>query len=257
MLFVSLVAHAQIGVKVVNDTKTQAMVAANAGAAAGSEKLYNDQADSTLNKRTKLLSKVMVRYMMKTAEKAAKENIGDVAAQGGAYVSLCSEVVKLTEAVEEFIKTAAKHPVAAFDYRKKAGGILLEAEEMVKRTIAVSMNGKLPNPFKYDPQKLAEGDMEGTKTLEEEESGKDDKKKNKDGANLLLADERIELCNQTIFELRHLRRAVRIATFKIDTKFRWSDLLKENFKYEYCWAMYMEAELNNTKRMIDRAPWKR
>ena len=117
------------------------------------------------------------------------------------------------------------------------------------------MNGKVPNPFNFDAESLAEGKIANAKTFEEEEMTKSPKDRKTDGPNLILADERIKICNQTIYGLRRLRRMVNIISFRLQCNYTWRDALAKTLGYEYYWAMGMAGEVKRTKNSIENAPW--
>lgn len=247
VLAVNTTAHAQG--RVVHDTKTAKMVGENMGAALAGENLYTAQVDSTEKKRTSLLSKVTIRNIMKSADMLSRKNLGNLTAEGAAYSTICREIKRLMESISKLGKNAAKNPAAFYYCSKQTAEVLLEAEGYVEQAIVIAMNAKVPNPFRY-----SEGDKKA-KTFEQDELKKSPKDRKTDELNLLHADDRIRICNQTIYGLRRLRRMVDVISFKLKCNYTWKDAMAKTLGYEYYWAMGMAYEVERTKNSIKNAPW--
>ena len=232
--------------KVVYDKKTTQQVISNTGVAESNEILYTAQIDSTRKNRQKLLSKVTVRNVMKSADMLSRQSLGNLKREGAAYKAVCVEVGKLMRSVNRLIDNAREHPEnAAFCYRKGAE-VVAEATGLVEQMVVIAMNGKVPNPFNTSIEDLLKGKITNTKAFD-----------TKDGTNLILADERIRICNNTFLGLRRLRRAVDIIAMKLNCHYTWRDLIRNSsLKYDYYWAMGMQSGLQQLKYSIDNPPWK-
>lgn len=232
--------------RVVYDKKTTQQVISNTGVAEGNEILYTAQIDSTRKNRQKLLSKVTVRNVMKSADMLSRQSLGNLKREGTAYKAVCVEVGKLMRAINRMIDNARKHPEnIAFCYRKGAE-VVAEATGLVEQMVVIAMNGKVPNPFNTSIEDLLQGKITDTAAFDKN-----------DGTNLILADERIRICNNTFLGIRRLRRAVDIIAFKLNCNYTWRDLIKSSsLKYDYYWAMGMQTGLNQVKYSIDNPPWK-
>lgn len=251
-LALNITAQAQ---RVVHDTKTMLMVGQNTGVAEGNEVLYHAQVDSTRKKRASLLSKVTVRNMMKSADMLSRKSLGNLTAEGAAYSAICHETSRLLKSINNLLGNAAEHSENMPYCYKQAAEVVMEAKGYVEQTIAIAMNGKVPNPFNFDAESLAEGKIANAKTFEEEEMTKSPKDRKTDGPNLILADERIKICNQTIYGLRRLRRMVNIISFRLQCNYTWRDAMAKTLGYKYYWAMGMAGEVKRTKNSIENAPW--
>lgn len=247
--------------RVVHDTKTAKMVGENMGAALAGENLYTAQVDSTEKKRTSLLSKVTIRNIMKSADMLSRKNLGNLTAEGAAYSTICREIKRLMESISKLGKNAAKKPAAFYYCSKQTAEVLLEAEGYVEQAIVIAMNAKVPNPFKDDADNKGQSFWGGgrpinkTTTFEQDELKKSPKDRKTDGLNLLHADDRIRICNQTIYGLRRLRRMVDVISFKLKCNYTWKDAMAKTLGYEYYWAMGMAYEVERTKNSIKNAPW--
>lgn len=232
--------------KVVYDKETTKQVISNTGVAEGNEILYTAQVDSTRNNRQKLLSKVTVRNVMKSADMLARESLGNLKREGAAYKAVCVEIGRLMRSINRMIDNARNHPEnAAFCYRKGAE-VVAEATGLVEQMVVIAMNGKVPNPFKTSIEDLLQGKVVNPEAFD-----------TKDGTNLILADERIRICNNTFYGLRRLRRAVDIIAFKLNCNYTWRDLIRNSsLGYDYYWAMGMQSKLQQLKYSIDNPPWK-
>lgn len=215
------------------DTKTAKQIGENAAAAAASELLYKEQIDTTKMNRDSLLIKVSIRNVMKQIDLAARKVTGNFGREGAAYKMMCEETSLLMAALGKLSNEAGKHPGHLPDVLKDMAEIMAESKDLVTQSVKMAMGGKVENPFGND------GDG------------------NDDGKNLLLQDERLAICNNTISRLRKLRMATEAAAFKLGCEYTWKDALRKTLGFHYYWALGMEESFRNTVKSLENAPWRR
>lgn len=254
MLLFAMSIQAQF-MKYVYDPKTQAMVGANSSAASGQELIYSNEIDKQKEKREGILTKASMRNLVKSFDLAARKNIGDFGKQSVAFNSLCIETERLGVAIGKLLAAGEKSPENYVYCYKSAMSIFLEAKEAGERAIFIGMNGKVPNPFKnLDLNSLKTGTIE----LESSNADSDSEtmSRKSDGLNLIMANDRLSICNEAIWKLRQLRRMCTVMTIKLQCDYRWTHLIKEASPYDYYWAIGTKAAAEKVMKDIINFPIK-
>jgi hypothetical protein len=213
------------------DIATAEQIAENMGVALGSEALYDKQIDKTKENRETLLMKVSIRNLMKQSDRAARDVAGDLGQEGIVYKMICKETQLLMGALDKLLSEAQKHPEQLPNVRKGITEVISTGSNLVTQSVKIAMGGKVKNPFGDDGEKKG------------------------DGHNLMLQDERLDICNNTIMELRKLRTAAEVVAFKLGCEYTWRDNLQKTAGLHYYWALGIEESFKNTVKSIENAPW--
>lgn len=212
------------------DVVTANQITENMRVALGNETLYDKEIGKTKGNRENLLMKVSIRNVMKQSDRAARNVVGDLGREGAAYKMICKETQLLMEALDKLLSEAQKHSDQLPYVRKGITEVMAEGTNLVTQSINMAMGGKVENPFGNN--------------------------NNQDGHNLMLQDERITICNNTISGLRRLRMATDAVAFKLGCEYTWREKLKETPGLDFYWKLGMEESFKNTIRFIDNSSWK-
>lgn len=198
------------------DTKTAAQIEANTAAAAVPENTYLDYNKDMLKSSTGITAASLSKLINYSLDMSQRKDLFGFTKDGAMYHTLVREVTMLLKECKDCADTAADNPLMVSDCREGIIRTLLQAKGLVKECVVVAFNCKVPNPFKVDLKKLEEG-KDNTKNYAEDSSR--DEKKDEDGNNLLLPDERIRIIENCISRLRELRRSVRYVNLKMETHY--------------------------------------
>lgn len=207
--------------QIISDFKTAKIVTENTAKAFVSEELYRLQNDTVKSNTLNILSAVTLRNSIYTMDMLERTNRAGFKRESKAYYRLVYEVNYFMESATALLKEASKNPHHMVFCTTQTAKLMLEAKNLVKYAVVVAMNGKVPNPFKINPDSL-EKDIA---TVPNYIDDPDRDTLVTDGLNLLLPDDRYEILTETRLRLRAMRRAMDKMYWKLKTDFNVRNLI--------------------------------
>jgi hypothetical protein len=226
------------------DLKTTAQVTANGAAATAAEAGVTASTTEVRKKNALIAAKSTVSQLVKAADMAAKQNVGDLKSQSLSYTMICKEIVNIGYELNQTYEVAAKNPTRLGMCVVAGTKVILETKGIVDKVVYLACNGKVPNPFN---NVSIEDIKKGKLNQKMEENGTE-----KDGANLLSARERLNIMNDALYNLRRIKRSLTLVKFRLMTSYTFADILRESLPQEYYWQAGMKLAFDDTMRDIKR-----
>lgn len=225
--FMGLVDNSLAQVVKAPDMKTIEMIGLNTTEAYLMENKYYEQNDSVRKNGIRILTATTVRTLKNNLDMKERQRNRGFKKQTKLYYKLVNQVNLLLSDAARLITTAAKNPHHLVFVTTKTGKLLLEVKNMVKYTVVVAYNGKVPNPFKVNLDDLKDG-KDDTPNYEDDKEVETDAvtgERLNDGYNLLLPDDRMEIMRTTISHIRNVRKAMNQVYYKLLTDFNVRNLI--------------------------------